>query len=74
MKKKKRKRVRKVINLKVINLKGGKDGSAFKAWKWKWAESSYFACCQGEPGAADGDKLNDDNDNAGEPGAADVEL
>ena len=58
MKKKKRKRVRKVINLKVINLKGGKDGSAFKAWKWKWAESSHVACCQGEPGPAGDVQLN----------------
>ena len=68
MKKKKRKRVRKVINLKVINLKGGKDGSAFKAWKWKWAESSHVARCQGEPGDNDL-QLNDDNNDAGEPGA-----
>ena len=54
-------------------LRGGKDGSAFKAWKWKWAESSHVACCQGEPGPAGDVQLNDDNNNAGEPGGGDVE-
>ena len=42
-------------------LKCGKDGSAFAAWKW--AKSSYFARCQGEPGDDDL-QLKDDNNDA----------